>query len=1128
MSRRTDEWECCCGSAVAQCGEAPPHLRRFDNQQEAVPPCVEAQPRRSNSTRKFTERHSLSALRGGKAANARATRKDFLSTDFGLRVSFSTFWLLLSAFFLVLLLPPAPASSQTAEPQPTQSSPPSPSPSPSPSPTPVTGLNQWGAVTLFHGLPSDRVHAIAQGPDGVMWFGTEAGLAKFDGRRTQTVTINGLSTAHVLALQSDQEGALWIGTEAGAARLVAGEFEAISEIAGNAITAIITPERGRVVMATEQGNIFECRVQPDGSRQTTPLLTQPLQSADREHPGPLVFTSLAIVNKRVFAGSLSRGVLAIEDGLAREMETRASAFFVRALQTDASGKIWVGTRVKKDEPGLLTGAEFSRLARNEIPTGTVTGVQNIGRDIWVATDGRGVFLFPEQKKVQRFTFDGTAGGLRSDHVYAIFRDREDVIWFGTDRGVCRYDPNAARAEAVGNNPESNFVRTLYQTSKGQLLAGTNRGLFVYDASASLWNPVSDLERNIIYAIEEDNTGRLLVGSASGFYVGSKLSADANLQSQTFNRVEASFGSADAVGSIRAIAQFRGGVYVASYGRGVEQLEDNRVRNLWPSDSTIPRDVVSLFADGDRRLIVGSASDGVFIFDGTEVKPEPAFAKLKGSTVRSILSTPDNSLWLATNRGVYLCKANSECILAAPGFEARYLARDATGKQNEVWCGTTGNGLLKISLDDQLGPILSQLDAEQGLPSQNVFAVRSQAQADGSSALLIGTSRGVARYQPGRATPTLYATRVISKRVHSPGELATGLSLEYPQNSLLLDVAAISSRTFPEQFQYAFTLADSRGAVIKQKLSRESQFIMEGLTAGRYRVTARAFTKDLIASEPMSFELSIAKAPFPWTSTALAILLALALLALLWAILERRRIAATSAALVEANSELADARLNLANEAERERRRIARDLHDQTLADLRHLMLLSDQLPANGDAGAGKQLDAGVLRTEIESISQEVRRICEDLSPSVLQNVGFAAALEFALSHAVQDAPPEKQFEYEFVCDESLEEHARLPANVQMQIYRIVQEAVSNVWRHAGATHVKMTVKASPAGEFYLQLKDNGKDFEPQEQQNSRGRGLANMRARASLIDADISWEKLESGGTVFTLQLKRAAASRPS
>ena len=958
-----------------------------------------------------------------------------------------------------------------------------------------------------------------------MWFGTEAGLAKFDGRRTQTITVPDLSS-RILALASDQAGGLWIGTDAGAARLIDGRFEVISEIAGNSITSILAPETGRVLLTTERGNIFECRLAADGSRHTTPLLNQPLESADREHPGPLTLTSVTLLNNQVLAGSLSRGLLTITDGMARERETGPSAFFVRALSVDEGNKLWVGTRVKKDEPGLFTGNSAADLVRSETPTGTVATIRNIGHDVWVATDGNGVFLFADDKKVQRLTFDGTSGGLRSDHVYAIFQDREEVVWFGTDRGVCRYDPNAARLESVGNSSESNFIRTLYETSAGHLLAGTNRGLFVYDTSSSLWKTVPGLGGNIIYSLAEDNAGRLLVGSAAGFFVGLQMSRETKIESLAFSRAEASSGSTDGIGSIRAITSFRELTYIASYGRGVEKFDANRLTNLWTVSSALPRDVISLYADGERRLLIGSASDGVFAYDGAEVKPDPAFAKLKGSTVRSIQSTPDKTLWFATNRGVYACKEGSDCLLAAPGVEGRFLAPDPSGKQNEIWCATSGSGLLKIRIDDQVGAVVSQLDAEQGLPSQNVFAVQPQSRPDKSESLLIGTSRGIARYRPDRVSPTLYATRVVSKRVHTAGELQSGLYLEYPQTSLLLDVAAINSRTFPEQFQYAFTLVDANSKLIKQKLSRESQFTMEGLRPGKYRVTARAFSKDLVASEPLSFELSIAKAPFPWTSTALAIFLALALLALIWAILERRRIARTSAALVDANNELAAARLNLANEAERERRRIARDLHDQTLADLRHLLMLSDQAPANGEAG--KQLDRVVLRTEIESISQEVRRICEDLSPSVLQNVGFAAALEFALSHAVQDVPADRRFDYEFVCDEALEERAQLPRNVQMQIYRMVQEAVSNIWRHAGATHVKMTVDAIPGGDFVLQLKDNGRDFSPDDQKNLEGRGLANMRARASLIDAEISWEKSPEGGTVFTLKVKRAGASPPS
>jgi signal transduction histidine kinase len=428
------------------------------------------------------------------------------------------------------------------------------------------------------------------------------------------------------------------------------------------------------------------------------------------------------------------------------------------------------------------------------------------------------------------------------------------------------------------------------------------------------------------------------------------------------------------------------------------------------------------------------------------------------------------------------------------------------------------------IDPHVGPVVSQIDSEQGLPSQNVFAIATQ---ENDQAILIGTNRGVVRYGPGNIKPALYATRIVSRRVHQPAELSSGLDLEYPQNSLLLEVAAISSRTYPEQFQYAFVLTDSSGKTIKQRVSRESEFAIEGLKAGKYRVTARAFTRDLVESYPISFELGIARAPFPWTSTALAILLALTLLALLWALLERGRIVRTSAELVRTNRELADARLNLANEAERERGRIARDLHDQTLADLRHLMLLTDQLPGNGSAEStrttaevetAKSPAAATLRSEIESISHEVRRICEDLSPSVLQNVGFAAALEFALSHAVQHAPPERKFDYEFACDETINEGANLPPNVQMQIYRITQEAVNNICRHAAPSEVRMKVALTPEGDFLLTVEDDGAAFDPFDNGRAEGRGLANMRARASLIDAQLSWEAKPNGGTLFTLR----------
>jgi len=364
--------------------------------------------------------------------------------------------------------------------------------------------------------------------------------------------------------------------------------------------------------------------------------------------------------------------------------------------------------------------------------------------------------------------------------------------------------------------------------------------------------------------------------------------------------------------------------------------------------------------------------------------------------------------------------------------------------------------------------------------------------------------------------------VLSRRLHQPEELRGGIELPYPQNSLALDVAALSSRTYPEQFQYAFVLRDGAGRELKRKLAHDAQFVMENLAPGGYRVEARAYTKDLATSAPLAFQFTVGRAPFPWTTTMLAVLLVLALVALTWGAVQNRRIARTSAALSEAHHELAGARLELANEAERERRRIARDLHDQTLADLRSLMLLADELPTDAHAnGQHAHVEPARFRAEIESVSQEIRRICEDLSPSVLENVGLAAALEFALANAVAHAPAQRRFEYEFACVEDFDERLALAPGERMQLYRITQEAINNVCRHADARHVRLTVALTPAGELTLLLEDDGRGFNLREAR--KGRGLANIRARASLIEAHVSWARRPDGGTLFTLRKMNAA-----
>ncbi len=521
-----------------------------------------------------------------------------------------------------------------------------------------------------------------------------------------------------------------------------------------------------------------------------------------------------------------------------------------------------------------------------------------------------------------------------------------------------------------------------------------------------------------------------------------------------------------------------------------------------------------------------------------------------TAVRNVSADAGGRLWIATSRGLYVYHFGGDLIEVAPGVDARaVMAATVASDDKEQHAARSGSahawfatasGVVKVALDAEFGHVTATLDAEQGLPSENSFALLALDNGNDGQRLLIGTSRGLAVYEPGRSSPIIRPTRLTASGPLPLEELQRegGLQLAYPQNGLVLDVAAASSRTFPEQFQYAFLLHDATGRPIKSKLSHDSLFQVENLKPGRYRITARAFSNDLEPSAPFTFELVVMKSPFPWTTVLLSTLLALALVALVWGYVQHRKIVRSRGELYEANRQLASARLQLANEAEHERRRIARDLHDQTLADLRRLMLLADEMQTNGatvggngshavatDAGIdapanAPALDPAVLRTEIESVSQEIRRICEDLSPSVLENVGFTAALEWALAERVAHLPPDCKFAYEFVCEEGLEERLHFAPAVQMQIYRIVQEAVSNVCRHAEATSVLLSVEIREGGDFLLTLEDNGRGFDAAERKKRQGgRGLASIRARASMIDAEVRWQKRDdAGGTRFTLR----------
>ncbi|HSP64514.1 MAG TPA: two-component regulator propeller domain-containing protein, partial [Pyrinomonadaceae bacterium] len=607
-------------------------------------------------------------------------------------LAFFVFCLLLTAS---CLLPRVFSQNETLSPQ----AQPTPAASPSPSPTPPPNLHQWGAVTSFHGLPSDRTHAIAQTEFGVTWFATDGGLARYDGRRTNAINAEGLPQGRVLALKVDESGALWIGTDNGAARMWNGKFDPIKETAGKVITAIITPQRDRAIMASESGQIFDCQVKVEGpsplaltdaERKQVVTFTvrsipdQPLPSADKDHPGSLKITSLAMAGDKLYAGTQSRGVLSIENGEAKEIISKPRSYFINALETDAQGRLWVGVKTRAEDSGLFDETEPLKPNKANGATGPVMAIiRGPHDDVWIGTDGRGAFHFQNGKAIEHFTFEGTGGALRSDHVFGVFVDAEEVIWFATDKGVCRYDPHATRTENISDDPGTNYIRALWRTSRGRVLAGTNAGLYLHDESKKAWSSVPEIGRRIVYALGEDKAGRVLVATASGLFAS--VSATNAL---AFMRIPPPTEKLAQGDNVRAIANANGSTYVATFGYGVERLQGTQRSLVWPdaaADNQL-RDVTALGVDASDRLVIGTATGAVFFFDGKQATTDNAFDKLKGGAVWSILAD-GSDIWLGADKGLYLFQAN-QLKEIVPGVNARSIVIVAgDSKARQVWCAT---------------------------------------------------------------------------------------------------------------------------------------------------------------------------------------------------------------------------------------------------------------------------------------------------------------------------------------------------------------------------------------------------------------------------------------------------------
>jgi signal transduction histidine kinase len=189
--------------------------------------------------------------------------------------------------------------------------------------------------------------------------------------------------------------------------------------------------------------------------------------------------------------------------------------------------------------------------------------------------------------------------------------------------------------------------------------------------------------------------------------------------------------------------------------------------------------------------------------------------------------------------------------------------------------------------------------------------------------------------------------------------------------------------------------------------------------------------------------------------------------------------------------------------EEERRRLARELHDQTLQEI---AALNFQLPATQTPEGLRQ-----VRSQLRTILTNLRRVCGDLRPPALDSHGLVPAMRTQLRELVDESPLRATFDVEGDPAQA----QTLPEEISVALFRVFQEAVQNAQRHAAARHVEVTLRLEPQ-RVELAVEDDGCGFVVPRHLSqlvaANHFGLAGLHERVELLGGELTIDSAPERG----------------
>ncbi len=627
--------------------------------------------------------------------------------------------------------------------------------------------------------------------------------------------------------------------------------------------------------------------------------------------------------------------------------------------------------------------------------------------------------------------------------------------------------------------DGNFVQSIFPDKKNNcILAGTTRGLLIFDTLQHLVKEIksppgeeSYFAVNIIVKTKQGNYVLYASGTSNAWLLSRDFSSlkAIPILSKSGNKIDIDyFGNFTSQNDQGSIVQSQGKFYKMDFAA-------NKITGF----ETVNSYVLSGMLYGDH--IITHANNELIYVDTTNFKIIKTIPFKNTGGVRCFTKDAANNIYIGSNKGVFKTDSNGNILMnlnKQKGLPDECIYAMLIDGEGLLWC-STNKGIFRINKDNSI----LQLKKENGL-QENEFNTNVAARAEDGE-FYFGGVNGISSFYPTSVNSfeekvNLFTTSIKANNEDIFKDSAawniTELDLPYYKNSLSFEFIAMANNN-PDQYIYQYRMDGVDDQWIQ---NNDLQAVRYFLPPGKYTFkiyASRFFDKD---AKPMKEIRIIIQQPFwkTWWFVAAIIFLIIAITAYSINRFIRRKYRKKMRELE------AEHKMQL------ERERISRDLHDSIGAYANAVLYNTELLEKKTDNN--ERLE---VMSDLKFASKDIITALRETIWALKKDNYTASDCFFRLKNFIQPFAryyPHIHFKVEGVAPEETLHYTKA-----LNIVRIVQEAVTNSIKHAGAKNINLN-SSNENGKWKLMITDDGKGFDYEtEKDNEAGNGLPNMLRRAS-------------------------------